>query len=153
MCANSTGRTRAFLLASNAVVSQEVADGKISIQAACAQNTRYFTFSKFLMRCMGLMKWYQFLSVWCKVTSHVNKRKTRTEGPTTSAPCPPCLLARTRAGIAHLENHFSKVFVRQKIRTPIANDEEIIHRGVKQVLLYVPQCALQFVLRIQILKL
>jgi hypothetical protein len=32
MCANSTGRAQAFLSASDAAVSQEVADGKISIQ-------------------------------------------------------------------------------------------------------------------------
>jgi hypothetical protein len=31
MCANSTGRAQAFLLASDAAISQEVADGKISI--------------------------------------------------------------------------------------------------------------------------
>jgi hypothetical protein len=41
MCANSTGRAQAFLSASDAEVSQEVADGKISIQSACALNTRY----------------------------------------------------------------------------------------------------------------
>jgi hypothetical protein len=42
MCANSTGRAQAFLSASDAVVSQEVADHKISIQSACALNPRYF---------------------------------------------------------------------------------------------------------------
>jgi hypothetical protein len=42
MCANSTGRAPAFLSASDAAVSQEVADVKISIQSACALNTRYF---------------------------------------------------------------------------------------------------------------
>jgi hypothetical protein len=41
MCANSTGRAQAFLSASDAAVSQEFADGKISIQSACALNTRY----------------------------------------------------------------------------------------------------------------
>jgi hypothetical protein len=41
MCANSTGRAQAFLSASDAAVSQEVADGKIGIQSACALNTRY----------------------------------------------------------------------------------------------------------------
>jgi hypothetical protein len=34
MCANSTGSAQAFLSASDAAVSQEVADGKISIQSA-----------------------------------------------------------------------------------------------------------------------
>jgi hypothetical protein len=43
MCANSTGRTQIFLSASDAVVSQEVADGKISVQSACALNTQYNT--------------------------------------------------------------------------------------------------------------
>jgi hypothetical protein len=41
MCANSTGCELAFLSASDAAVSQEVADGKITIQSACALNTRY----------------------------------------------------------------------------------------------------------------
>jgi hypothetical protein len=41
MCANGTGRAQAFLSASDVAVSQEVADGKISIQSACALNTRY----------------------------------------------------------------------------------------------------------------
>jgi hypothetical protein len=41
MCANSTGRAQAFLSASDGAVSQEVADAKISIQSACALNTRY----------------------------------------------------------------------------------------------------------------
>jgi hypothetical protein len=36
----STGRAQAFLSESDAEVSQEVADGKISIQSACALNTR-----------------------------------------------------------------------------------------------------------------
>jgi hypothetical protein len=34
MCANSTGHAQAFLLASDAAVLQEVADGNISIQSA-----------------------------------------------------------------------------------------------------------------------
>jgi hypothetical protein len=41
MCANSTGRAQAFLSASDAAVSLEVADGKINVQSACALNTRY----------------------------------------------------------------------------------------------------------------
>jgi hypothetical protein len=41
MCANSTGRAQAFVSASDAAVSQEIADGNISIQSACALNTRY----------------------------------------------------------------------------------------------------------------
>jgi hypothetical protein len=41
MCANSTGRAQAFLSASDAAVSQEVAVGKVSIYSACALNTRY----------------------------------------------------------------------------------------------------------------
>jgi hypothetical protein len=41
MCANSTDRTQLFLSASDAAVSQEAADGKISIQSACSLNTRY----------------------------------------------------------------------------------------------------------------
>jgi hypothetical protein len=41
MCANSTGRAQALLSASDAAVSEEVADGKISIQSACGLNTRY----------------------------------------------------------------------------------------------------------------
>jgi hypothetical protein len=40
MCANSTGRSQAFLSASDAAVSQEVVDEKISIQSACALNTQ-----------------------------------------------------------------------------------------------------------------
>jgi hypothetical protein len=39
MCASSCGRAEAFLSASDAAVSQEVADGKISVQSACALNT------------------------------------------------------------------------------------------------------------------
>jgi hypothetical protein len=34
MCANSTGGAQSFLSASDAAISQEVADGKISIQSA-----------------------------------------------------------------------------------------------------------------------
>jgi hypothetical protein len=41
MCANSTSRAQAILLASDAAVSQEVANGKISIQSACTLNTLY----------------------------------------------------------------------------------------------------------------
>jgi hypothetical protein len=41
MGANSIGRAQAFLAASDAAVSQEVADGKISTQSACALSTRY----------------------------------------------------------------------------------------------------------------
>jgi hypothetical protein len=41
MCANSTGRAKTFFSASDAAVSQEVADGKISIQSAYALNTRH----------------------------------------------------------------------------------------------------------------
>jgi hypothetical protein len=41
MCANSTGHAQAFVSASDAAVSQEVTDGKTSIQSACALNTRY----------------------------------------------------------------------------------------------------------------
>jgi hypothetical protein len=44
MYVNSTGRAQAFLSASDAAVSQEVADGKSSIQSACALNTRYFLY-------------------------------------------------------------------------------------------------------------
>jgi hypothetical protein len=36
MCAYSIDRAQAFLSASDAAVSHEVADGKISIQSACA---------------------------------------------------------------------------------------------------------------------
>jgi hypothetical protein len=43
MCANSANHAQAFLSASVAAVSQEVAYGKISIQSACALNTRYFS--------------------------------------------------------------------------------------------------------------
>jgi hypothetical protein len=45
-----------------------------------------FTVSKFLMRWMGLMKWYQFPNVWAIVTSIVNMRTKRSEGPTSSGP-------------------------------------------------------------------
>jgi hypothetical protein len=41
MSANCTGRQQAILSASDAALSQEFADGKISIQLACALNTRY----------------------------------------------------------------------------------------------------------------
>jgi hypothetical protein len=41
MCASSYGRAEAFLSASDAAVSQEVADGKISVQSACALNTMW----------------------------------------------------------------------------------------------------------------
>jgi hypothetical protein len=41
MCANSTGCAQAFWSASDAAVPREVADGKISIQSACALNTLY----------------------------------------------------------------------------------------------------------------
>jgi hypothetical protein len=34
MCANSTGRAQAFISASGAAVSQEVADSKINMQSA-----------------------------------------------------------------------------------------------------------------------
>jgi hypothetical protein len=42
MCANSINYAQAFLTASDAALSQEVADGKISIQSAYALNTRYY---------------------------------------------------------------------------------------------------------------
>jgi hypothetical protein len=45
MSTNSTSHTQAFLLASDAAASQEVADGKISIQLACALNTRQYKLS------------------------------------------------------------------------------------------------------------
>jgi hypothetical protein len=48
MCANSTCRERAFLSASDAAVSQKVADGKISIQSARALNTRYIAIYEFI---------------------------------------------------------------------------------------------------------
>jgi hypothetical protein len=41
MFANSTDHAQAILSASDAVVSQEVADDKISNQSACTLNTRY----------------------------------------------------------------------------------------------------------------
>jgi hypothetical protein len=53
MCANNIDRAQAFLSASDAAVSQEVADGKISIQSACAQNTRYIVIHK-KMQCINL---------------------------------------------------------------------------------------------------
>jgi hypothetical protein len=42
-CANSTGRAQAISSASDTAVLQEVKDGNISIQSACALNTVYFT--------------------------------------------------------------------------------------------------------------
>jgi hypothetical protein len=56
MCANSTSHAQEFLSASDAAVSQEVADGKISIQSACALNTRYMLISQTMssqLRCCG----------------------------------------------------------------------------------------------------
>jgi hypothetical protein len=47
-----------------------------------------FTVSTFLMRWMGVMKWYQFPKVWSKVTSIVNRRIARSEGYTSSASLP-----------------------------------------------------------------
>jgi hypothetical protein len=41
MCDNSTVRTQTFLSAGDAAVLQEVAKVRISIQSACALNTRY----------------------------------------------------------------------------------------------------------------
>jgi hypothetical protein len=43
MCASSSGRATAFFSASYAALSQEVANGKINVQAACALNTVYMT--------------------------------------------------------------------------------------------------------------
>jgi hypothetical protein len=51
MCANSTGRAQVFLSASDAAVSQDVADGRIGIQSACAPNTRYMAY---LISCQQL---------------------------------------------------------------------------------------------------
>jgi hypothetical protein len=51
--------------------------------------SNYFTDSNFLMRCVGLMKWYQFSNFSSKVTSIMNKRPTRSEGSTSSTPCNP----------------------------------------------------------------
>jgi hypothetical protein len=42
MCGNSTSHVQAFLSASDAAISQEISDGKISIQSACTLNTRYY---------------------------------------------------------------------------------------------------------------
>jgi hypothetical protein len=41
MFARSSGRVAAFLSASGAALSQEVADGKINVQSACALNMVY----------------------------------------------------------------------------------------------------------------
>jgi hypothetical protein len=41
MRANCTGRAAALFSASDAALSQEVADGKINVQSACALNTVY----------------------------------------------------------------------------------------------------------------
>jgi hypothetical protein len=41
MCASISGRTAAFFFASGAAVSQQVANGKISVQSACALITWY----------------------------------------------------------------------------------------------------------------
>jgi hypothetical protein len=64
------------------------------------------------MRWMRLMKWYKFPIVWSKVTSIVNKRTMRREGPTSSAPCHPLLLSTPYiispppgGGTAHFVNH------------------------------------------------
>jgi predicted nucleic acid binding AN1-type Zn finger protein len=42
MCASSSGRAAAFFSASGAALSQEVTDGKMNVQSACALDTRYF---------------------------------------------------------------------------------------------------------------
>jgi hypothetical protein len=41
MCAAGSERPQAFFSASDASLLQEVADGKISVQSACALNTVY----------------------------------------------------------------------------------------------------------------
>jgi hypothetical protein len=41
MCASCSGHTVAFFSASGPLLSQEVADGKINVQPACALNTVY----------------------------------------------------------------------------------------------------------------
>jgi hypothetical protein len=47
MSANTTSHAQAFLLVSDIADSQEVADGKISVESSCALTTRYkWTFRK-----------------------------------------------------------------------------------------------------------
>jgi hypothetical protein len=46
MCASSCGHTEAFFLARDAAVSQEVANGKISVQSACALKRVYLANTK-----------------------------------------------------------------------------------------------------------
>jgi hypothetical protein len=48
MCTISTGHAQAFLSASDMVVLQKVADGKISIQSAYTLNTWYISISHLL---------------------------------------------------------------------------------------------------------
>jgi hypothetical protein len=50
--------------------------------------SNHFTVIIFLMRWMGLLKWYLFLNDSPKVTSIINIRTTRSEGSTSSASWP-----------------------------------------------------------------
>jgi hypothetical protein len=45
MCASSSGCAAAFFSASGAALSQEVADGKMNVQAACSLNMVYMTYT------------------------------------------------------------------------------------------------------------
>jgi hypothetical protein len=56
MCASSSSRTEAFFSASGAALSQEVADGKISVQSPCALNTVYILLSWRAVRVIFLLK-------------------------------------------------------------------------------------------------
>jgi hypothetical protein len=55
MCANSTSHTQAFLSTSDAAVPQEVSDGEISIQTACALNTRYMKHKTWMLKAWILL--------------------------------------------------------------------------------------------------
>jgi hypothetical protein len=48
MCASSSGRAAAFFSASDAALSQQVADGKITVHSACALITRYIPVNSIL---------------------------------------------------------------------------------------------------------
>jgi hypothetical protein len=59
MCAKSTGRAQVFLSASDSAVSQEVADGKFSIQSACALSfVDFFTFLPLHMGVTHFVLWH-----------------------------------------------------------------------------------------------
>jgi hypothetical protein len=50
MYASSSGRAASFFSANGAALSQQIADGKINVQSACALSTRYIRFS-YIIKC------------------------------------------------------------------------------------------------------